>query len=224
MKVLHSTAACTILAAAAILVASPQVSHAQDRDKGTVVVYPVVFAHNSGDETSRKTGIRSIHEALEKAGCTLISDRVAANTWRKLALPMPTSDEPARRTDLVRLGTELQARYAVSAVILFHTRSIWVDLGPRTVSSATVDIVITDVAADKTVYSRQDITGRSDEKFDLAKAGADLLITPLVTIVSGGPKTPHEQRAVQIAVAKAMHDWVRPGTDYNRHEDVSDNR
>src|ERR1700722_14915747 len=124
MKVLHTTVACTFLAAAVILMASPQVSHAQDRDKGTVVAYPVVFAHNSGDDTSRKTGIRSIHEALEKAGCTLISDRVAANTWRKLALPMPTSDEPARRTDMVRLGTELQARYAVSAVILFHTRSI----------------------------------------------------------------------------------------------------
>ena len=35
------------------------------------------------------------------------------------------------------------------------------------------------------------------------------LLTPLASIVSGGPKTPHEQRAVQIAVAKALRDWVK---------------
>jgi hypothetical protein len=223
MKVLHSTVACSLFAAAALLAIAPQTSHAQDREKGTVAVYPIIFNHNSGDETSRKTAIGAIDESLQKGGYTLISSRVAANTWRRLGLPMATAEEPARRTDLVRLGTELKARYVVSAVVLFHTRSIWVDLGPRTVSSATVDIVITDVNDDKTVYSRTDVTGRSDEKFDLAKAGADLLITPLVTIVSGGPKTPHEQRAVQIAVAKAMRDWVRPEEGYDHHQDVGAN-
>jgi hypothetical protein len=223
MKVLNSTVACSLFAAAALLAIAPQASHAQDREKGTVAVYPIIFNHNSGDETSRKTAIAAIDETLQKGGFTLISSRVAANTWRKLGLPMPTAEEAARRTDLVRLGTELKARYVVSAVVLFHTRSIWVDLGPRTVSSATVDIVITDVNDDKTVYSRTGVTGRSDEKFDLAKAGADLLITPLVTIVSGGPKTPHEQRAVQIAVAKAMRDWVRPEDGYDHHQDVGAN-
>ena len=49
-----------------------------------------------------------------------------------------------------------------------------------------------------------------DEKFEVVKAGLDLLVTPLVTVVSGGPKTPHEQRAVQIAVAKALREWVNP--------------
>jgi len=225
MKVLHTVGACTLIAAAAaMLTAAPQAARAQDRERGAVAVYPVIFSHNSGDETSRKTAVVSLDETLQKAGFTLISSRVAANTWRRLGLPMASAEDPARRTDLVRMGTELKARYVVSAVILFHTRSIWVDLGPRTVSSATVDIVITDVNDDKTVYSRQDVTGRSDEKFDLAKAGADLLITPLVTIVSGGPKTPHEQRAVQIAIAKAMRDFVRPDAGYDRHDDVSDNR
>jgi hypothetical protein len=224
MKVLNTGIVCSLFAAAAILAGSPQASCAQDRERGTVVVYPVIFNHNSGDTTSRKTAVRSVEESLQKGGFTLVSGMLAANTWRRLGLPMATADDPARRTDLVRLGTELKARFVVSAVVLFHTRSIWVDLGPRTVSSATVDIVITDVNDDKTVYSRQDVTGRSDEKFDLAKAGADLLVTPLVTMVSGGPKTPHEQRAVQIAVAKAMRDWVRPEAGYDRHEDVSDNR
>ena len=60
------------------------------------------------------------------------------------------------------------------------------------------------------VYTKEDVSARSDEKFDMVKAGADVLLTPLVTVVSGGPKTPHEQRAVQIAVAKALRDWVKP--------------
>jgi hypothetical protein len=230
MKALHITAVSTLLAAAAIMAASPQRAHAQDRDRdrdrdrGTAVVYPVVFTRNSGDDTSRKTAVRSIEESLQKAGYTIVSGRVAAGAWRRLGSPMPTADDPARRSDLVKLGSTLKARYVVSAIVDFHSRSIWVDLGPRTVSSATVDIVITDVDQDKTIYSRQDVTGRSDEKFDLAKAGADLLITPLVTIVSGGPKTPHEQRAVQIAVAKAMHDWVRPDEGYDRRDDRRDDR
>ena len=189
---------------------------AQEREHGSVVVYPVVFTHNSGDDTSRKTAIASIEEAMQKGGYSIVSRNVAASTWRRMGIAMPTGETPVSAADMSRYGMALKARYVVSAVVNFHTRSIWVDLGPRTVSSATVDIVITDVKDAKTVYSREDVTARSDEKFDLVKAGADILLTPLVTVVSGGPKTPHEQRAVQIAVAKAMHGWVRPSDDdYN---------
>jgi hypothetical protein len=73
-----------------------------------------------------------------------------------------------------------------------------------------VDIVITNVETGKIVYDKEDISGRSDEKFDPAKAGLDVLVTPFITVVSDGPKTPHEQRAVQVAVAKALRDWVYP--------------
>lgn len=191
---------------------------AQERVRGSAVIFPVVFARNSGDETSRKTAIDSVEESLQKGGYSLISRKVAANTWRRMALQMPSGETPANTTDIVRFGAALKARYVVSAVFDFHSRSIWVDLGPRTVSSATVDIVITDVAQGKTVYSRENVMARSDEKFDLAKAGADLLMTPLVTIVSGGPKTPHEQRAVQIAVARAMHGWIRADDDDYDHK------
>jgi hypothetical protein len=224
MKLLHAAGLVTLLAATAMFAAAPQPANAQERERGTVVVFPLIFSHNGGDETSRNTGRMAVNETLQKGGYTLIPAGLGESAWKHLGYAMPTADDPAKRTDLARLGTELKARYVVSAVINFHTRSIWVDLGPRTVSSATVDIVITDAADDKTVYTRTDIVGRSDEKFDLAKAGADLLISPLVTIVSGGPKTPHEQRAVQIAVAKAMRDWARPEDGYDHHNDVGDNR
>ena len=163
-----------------------------------------------GSETSRQTGLRSVREVLQKKGYTLISNTVAANAWRKLGLTLPSADNPANVNDLVRFGKTIHAHYVVTPVFSFHTRSIWVDLGPKTVSTATVDIVITDVEQGKTVYDREDISARSDEKFEVVKAGLDILLTPLVTVVSGGPKTPHEQRAVQIAVVKALRDWVYP--------------
>ncbi len=190
---------------------------AQERERGSVVIYPVVFARNSGNATSRKTAIDCIEEAMQKGGYSLISRNVAANTWRRMGIANPTAETPVSAADLARYGEALKARYVVTAVVDFHTRSIWVDLGPKTVSTATVDIMITDVKTAHTVYSREDVAARSDEKFDVVKAAADLLLTPLVTVVSGGPKTPHEQRAVQIAVARAMRGWIRPSEDdYDR--------
>jgi hypothetical protein len=183
---------------------------AQQTSRGTVVVYPVVYSRDSGSETSRRTGVMAVREALQKAGYSLISDAVAASMWRHMGIPLPSTDKPATRSQIVRFGRAVKAHYVVTPEFDFHSRSIWVDLGPKTVSTATVDVVITDVARNKTVYTREDVSARSDEKFNAAKAGLDVLLSPLVSVVSGGPKTPHEQRAVQLAVAKAMRGWVKP--------------
>jgi hypothetical protein len=48
----------------------------------------------------------------------------------------------------------------------------------------------------------------STAKEDSLKAVGTILLTPLFTVVSGGPKTPHEQRAVQLAIAKAIQPWL----------------
>jgi hypothetical protein len=144
---------------------------AQDRSLGSVVVFPIVFSKDTGSPTSQKTGVNAVREVMQKAGYTLISNTVAANAWRKMGLTLPSTDNPANVSDIVRFGKAIHAHYVVTPVFSFHTRSIWVDLGPKTVSTATVDIVITDVDQGK---------------------------------------TPHEQRAVQIAVAKALRDWVHP--------------
>lgn len=210
MIITHRKSVFSTLATMMIWAAALPMVAAQATSRGSIVVYPIVYSRNSGTETSRKTGVRSVQEVLQKAGYTLISNTVAANTWRRLGIPLPLTDKPATRRDIVRFGKAIKAHYVVTPVFDFHSRSIWVDLGPKTVSTATVDIVITDVVKNKTVYTKEDISGRSDEKFDLVKAGVDVLISPLVTVVSGGAKTPHEQRAVQIAVAKALKDWVKP--------------
>jgi len=210
MNTTHMKSVFTTVAAMVLWSAALPMAGAQETSRGAVVVYPVVYSRNSGSETSRKTGVTAVKEALQKSGFTLISSTVAANTWRRLGFPMAMTNSPASLGDLVRFGRAVKAQFVVSPQFDFNSRSIWVDLGPRTVSTATVDIRITDVSKEATVYTRDDVTGRSDEKFNLLEAGADILVTPIATMVSGGPKTPHEQRAVQIAVVKALRPWVKP--------------
>ena len=197
------------IAATTIWVSTLPAAIAQENSRGTAVVCPVVYNRDSGSEGSRVTAVQAVGEAMQKAGYTLVSDTVGANTWSRLGLPTPTASRPASTSQIVRFGAAVKARYVVAPVFDFHSRSIWVDLGPKTISTATVSIVITDVQSKKVVYTRKNVQARSDEKFDPVKAGADILLTPLVSVVSGGPKTPHEQRAVQIAVVKALKDWVK---------------
>jgi hypothetical protein len=94
--------------------------------------------------------------------------------------------------------------------VAWHTRSIWVNAGPKTISTATVSVYVFDVASGKVVYKKTGVAGRSDERSQVLKLALDVLVSPLVTVVSGGPATPQEQRAVQIALGAAYHDWVKP--------------
>jgi hypothetical protein len=205
---LHKLIAFVAIGAAISWSAIPTAATAQESSKGTVVVYPVVYNRDSGSKGSREAAVQAVGEALQKAGYTLISDTVAENTWKKMEIAFPLSGKAASLESIVRFGKEIKAQYVVAPAFDFYSRSFWVVLGPRTVSNATVDVVITDVDNGRVAYARQNILGRSDEKADVVKAVADVLVTPLVTVVSGGPKTPQEQRAVRIAVAKAFRDWV----------------
>ncbi|MEP6756553.1 MAG: hypothetical protein ABJA67_13690 [Chthonomonadales bacterium] len=198
------------IAAAAIASTFNPTANAQGASKGAVVIFPIVYSRNSGSSGSRETAVQSVGEVLQKAGYTLISNTVAENTWKRMRIVKPTTDRPSSMDEIVRFGKEMKAKYVVAPVFDFHSRSIWVDLGPKTISTATVDLMITSVRDRKVVYTRDGIQGRSDEKNSVLKDVGDVLLTPLVTIVSGGPKTPHEQRAVRIAVARALNGWVRP--------------
>ncbi len=210
MNTAHKKFVFSALAAVMIWATALPMALAQEASRGTIVVYPVVYSRASGAKGSRVTAVRAVQETLEKAGYTLLSSTVAANTWRRLGMPQPSTGGPPSRSEIIRFGKAMKAHYVVAPVFDFNSRSIWVDLGPKTVSTATVGIVITDMRNEKVVYTKRNIQGRSDEKFNAVKAVADVLVTPLVTVVSGGPKTPHEQRAVQIAVARALRGWVKP--------------
>lgn len=188
---------------------APVQAAGQDESKGAAVVYPIVYKRNSGTKTSRAAAVQSVREVLQKSGYTLISDNVASSNWKRMRLPLPQPAYPTRTSELVRFGKAVKARYVIAPKFDFHSRSIWVNLGPKTISTVTTDVAIVDTTDGKLVYQRKNVKGRSDEKENTVKIVADVLVTPIVSAVSGGPKTPHEQRAAQISVARALRDWVK---------------
>ena len=181
---------------------------AAQKSKGTAVVWPIVYSDNTGTKTARSTGVQSVDQALQKGGYTLVPENVAASNWKSLHIPAPATGAPATTAEIVKFGRDVHATYVVAPVFHFHTRSIWVNVGPRTVSTALVSVTITNTKTGKVVYRKVNVKGRSDAKNSILKDVGDVLVTPLVTVVSGGPKTPEEQRAVQIAVAFAMEGFV----------------
>lgn len=112
---------------------------------------------------------------------------------------------------LKKFGKATGADVVLYGSIKWHTRSIWVNAGPKTISTATVTVYAYDVKSGKVTYKRSGLEGRSDEKTDGLKVAGAILISPLVTAVSGGPATPQEQRAAQIALARAYEAWAKKG-------------
>lgn len=174
--------------------------------RGTVAIYPVLF-DSSGTPTSRQKTEDALYEVFKKGGFKVVSENTSAAAWKKQGLKTPTYTRPPSVPQLAKFGESAGARYVVMAQINYRTRSIWVNLGPKTISSCDVSITIIDTEK-KAIAYEADASARSDEKSDPLKVAGTLLISPLVTAVSGGPKTPQESRAGQIAVAKALEKFI----------------
>lgn len=175
--------------------------------RGQAVSFPWVF--KDGTDTARLTAKEACDEIARKAGYANISDDVSKAAWTKLKLPKPGVGLLPSRASLKAFGKAVKADKILSGSISWHTRSIWVNAGPKTVSTATVNAYVHDVKSGAVVFKRTAVKGRSDERSSGYKIAAAVLFTPLVTAVSGGPATPREQRAVQIALGKAFSNWVR---------------
>lgn len=205
--------ACLAVGATAVPVAAlfdePAPLPVQTKSKGTAVAYPWAFV--KGTNTARTTALRTAEEVARKAGFATIPGDIAKSAWTSKGYAAPTPGSLPTASRLRAYGQALKAQRVVYGSVSWHTRSIWVNLGPKTISTATVSVYVFDVNAGKVVYKRTNVQGRSDEKSNGLKVAGAILISPLVTAVSGGPATPQEQRAVQIALALAYKDWVMPG-------------
>jgi hypothetical protein len=169
------------------------------------VAYPWVF--NNGTGTSRTTAISSADEIGRSIDYASVPDDVAQSAWQNDGLPTPIFGQSPSRASLETFGRGLHAKMVIYGSVSWHTRSIWVDLGPKTISTATVNAYVFNVASDKVVFHGKGV-GRSDEKANGYKIAADVLTGGiLVTGVSGGPATPQEQHAVRVALDKAYQNW-----------------
>lgn len=194
--------------ALAVMTAGAAVA-AQDAPKGMAVAYP--FAFVKGTDTARSYVYDVASGIAQKAGYAAIPHQVAENAWDELRLRDPKPGDMPTTDELHKFGKKVRAKIVLYGTVAWRTRSIVVGAGPKTISTATVNVYVYSVRADKVIFSsKKDIWARSDEKENNYKLAADILLVPVISMVSGGPETPQDQRAVQIALARAYHPWVKP--------------
>ena len=148
----------------------------------------------------------------------IIPEERVIQTWTKdmgHALDSERTEIPTPK-ELLKLGQKLGVDWVITGHALWHTRSLWIGLGPKTKSDCTVDMVIVDVKnKELSLDARKVKMGSTPTDPPLKAATAVLLglvggggVAALPLLVSGGPKTPREQSAVRLAIAHAMGPWL----------------
>lgn len=139
----------------------------------------------------------------------MIPEARVAVVWEDMNLSLDEDwNELPTPKELLSLGEKLGVDWVITGKAEWHTHSIWVGLGPQTKSDCTVDVIVVDVRKREIALDARKVKMDSTAKEDTLKAVGTVLLTPLFTVVSGGPKTPHKQRAVQLAIAKAIQPWL----------------
>ena len=174
--------------------------------KGTAVSFPWLFAN--GNVTSRTMTNQVADEVLTKAGYSALSQESAAATWKSAGLAEPNPGVWPSAAALRKFGKAAKVDKILYGKVSWRTRSIWVNTGPKTISTASVTAYVFDVARGRNVYSRTKVQARSDEKANVLKVVEAILTTPLVS-TTGDDSTTQQQRAVQLGLALAYRDWVR---------------
>jgi hypothetical protein len=203
------TAALSLGVAFATAVAAQEQSSPNPK---TVALLPVTMTKCT--DGARKATKDYLESVITKAGFEIMPVARAVAAARNEGVTTPDEEQfkdlpplPAPK-QLLSIGQKLGCDFVIAARATWHTRSIWVSLGPKTKSDCTVDLLIVDVKKQEVALDAKAVRMDSTAKEDALKAAGTVLLTPLFTAVSGGPKTPHETRAGVLAMAKAISPWL----------------
>lgn len=173
----------------------------------TAAVLPIAFV--KGSDGSRKTTKEFMTTLLTKTKVDTPSEVKTLSAWEQVNkgefVAKPELPTPAQ---MLRLGEKLGTNWVIAASVDFHSRSIWVGLGPKTKSTVTINLRIVDVAKEEIALDVKGLEMDDTAKEDTLKALGTVFVSGLFTFVSGGPKTPHEERAAEMGIAKAMEPWL----------------
>ena len=172
-----------------------------------VVVGP--WAFTEGNVTSRTMVYDTVSKIAEHHGFAVVPQEMAMRSAESMGNGFAMNRGRPALGKLAKYASANKANLVIFGSASWHTRSIWVGTGPKTISTATIDLFVYNAKNDKITYQKRGVMGRSDEKESALKDIGAVLITPLITAVSGGPSTPREQRAVQIAIGRAIRPWIQ---------------
>lgn len=180
-----------------------------------IAIYPWCFAEN--ERGTNEQAVRSVQELLRKsfenrAGMEIIPEARCRSAWIQLGnddIPLTVEDPgqlprlPSAKK-LLEFGQVVGADYVCAGTVAWRVRSVWVGLGPKTKAEATVNVIIIDVKRKEIVLDVRDFSSGSNKAEKWYETAGALLVSWGITLFSGGPKTPHMQRAGVIAVGAAI--------------------
>jgi hypothetical protein len=218
LMIARLTAACLLLASSSISsLCQPPPSEAGEVERvKSVAVLP--WSLQGGTETAVETAKKTVTALFEGAKYEVIPDPRVRTAWEDdLRMPaakgvvkdkeaLPNLPEPR---DLLELGKRLGVDIVCAGRASWHTRSIWVGLGPKTKADCTVDVIIIDVAKGEVILSAEGVKADSTKREKGIETAAALLVSAGFTALSGGPKTPHQQRSAQNAISLALEPWLK---------------
>jgi len=173
---------------------------------------------NGGTPSAVDTAQSALSKLLENEGYQAISQADVNTVWKRemgMSIPDTTageSDPPVdypKPKDALALGRRLHGDLVCVGRIRWHTKSVWVGLGPKTKAEAYVDCMLIDTHTHEVALEEKAVEA-DDTKVEsgLETAGA-LLVSMYITVLSGGPKTPHQQKAAINAIALAFDPWLK---------------
>ncbi len=174
----------------------------------TIAVLP--WRLDKGTDGAKKTAKEFLSTLLTKIKVDAVSEVKTTATWETVAgsEEIYQNGKLPSAANMLRVGNKLGVDWVMSGSVDWHSRSIWVGFGPKTKSTATISVRIVDVKGKIVTLEVADMKVDDTAKEDTLKALGAVFVSGLFTVVSGGPKTPHEQRAVQIGIAKALEPWL----------------
>jgi|GEM_PF-1138947 len=208
------------LAALGSLLIAPQIPYQDPKDSGTpdkIAMLPWTF--QEGTDTAMTTARETIDTLFHASHCSYLDEGTVLAMWEggmkqakletRVFGPKDYMPDLPGAKYLLTLGKKLSSDFVVAGRCKWSTDSKWVALGPKTKAWCTVDVLIVDVKNAELDLESLNVTANSTRVEKGWETAGSLLISAGFTMFSGGPKTPHQQRAAQMAIGKALEPWLK---------------
>lgn len=197
-----------LITALACLIVGINSAHAQTTEVVKVPKVAVLWTFAENEKGTSEAGMRTANDLIrklfeQKAGLEIVSEALSRAAWSETGLPeKPNTVEELGQLPilpdakkLLEFGQKAGVDYVCVGNLGWRVRSVWVGLGPKTKANATVSAMIIDVNKKEVVLDAKDVSSDSTKAEKWYESAGALLVTWGITIFSGGPKTPHIQRA-----------------------------
>jgi hypothetical protein len=116
---------------------------------------------------------------------------------------LPTAEE------MTAIGERLHSRFVLAGRAQWRSRDVWIGVSNRIKSICTVDVRILDVNTRHLVLDAHSVEGDSTENKNLYNEVTNMIALNPLPLVMPGSVGPYEQRAVAVAISRAMHPWLK---------------